>query len=229
MKFEDMINKIILGDCMDYLKEIPDKSIDLVLTDPPYGINADKGVGGFGASSLTAKKYDNDWDAQTPKKEVFDELLRIGKKVIIFGGNYFTDKLHVNGHWLVWDKVGETNFKNPFSDCELCWTNIDKKIVKKYINKQQGFINDGNDRFHPTQKPVALLEYLIKTYTNEGEIVLDNCMGSGSTGVACVNTNRNFIGFEINEKFYKKSIDRLNGIDSNGQYTIFAYENGENK
>ena len=135
MKLEDMINKIILGDCINYLKYIPDKSIDLVLTDPPYGINADTGVGGFGSSPQSARKYDDKWDSESPSKKVFDELLRVGKKVIIFGGNYFTDKLPQNGHWIVWDKVGEIDFKNPFSDCELCWTNIEKRIVKKYLVK----------------------------------------------------------------------------------------------
>ena len=147
MKFEDMINKIILGDCMNYLKEIPDKSIDLVLTDPPYGINADKGVGGFGASPLTAKKYDN----------------------------------------------------------------------------------DGDDRFHPTQKPYRLISEIIKDYSEENDLILDAFSESGTVCCAAKDLKKKFIGFEINEKFYKKSIDRLNGINSNGQYTIFAYENGENK
>lgn len=222
MKYEEMIDKIILGDCMDYLKNIPDKSIDLVLTDPPYGINADKGVGGFGASPNKAKKYNDNWDSITPVKEVFDELLRVGKKVIIFGANYFTDKLPVNGHWIVWDKVGEIKFQNPFSDCELCWTNIDKKIVKKYLVKQQGFINDGDDVFHPTQKPYRLITDIIKDYTKENDLILDAFSGSGTVCCSAKDNNRRFIGFEINENFYKKSIDRLNGITSNGQTSIFT-------
>ena len=226
MKFEDMINKIILGDCMDYLKEIPDKSIDLVLTDPPYGINADKGIGGNNLGKV--RKYDDNWDMKTPDKKIFDELLRIGKKVIIFGGNYFADKLPVNGHWLVWDKIGEINQKGVnFSSCELIYTNIPKNNVKKYFIRQIGFINDGDDRFHPTQKPYRLISEIIKDYSEENDLILDALSGT----VCCVakDLKRKFIGFEINEKFYKKSIDRLNGIDSNGQYTIFAYENGENK
>lgn len=222
MEFEDMLNKIIHGDCMDYLKNIPDKSIDLVLTDPPYGIGADKGVGGFGVSSSSAKKFNDDWDKTTPKKEVFDELLRIGKRVIIFGGNYFTDKLPVNGHWIVWDKVSNINFTNPFSDCELLWTNIEKKTVKKYINVQQGFLNDGDDRFHPTQKPYRLINEIIMDYTKENDLILDAFSGSGTVCCVAKDNKRRFIGFEINEEFYKKSIDRLNGISSNGQFTIFT-------
>lgn len=228
MEFEDMINKIILGDCMDYLKKIPDKSIDLVLTDPPYGINADKGIGGNNLGKV--RKYDDNWDMKTPDKKIFDELLRVGKKVIIFGGNYFADKLPVNGHWLVWDKIGEINQKGVnFSSCELIYTNIPKNNVKKYFIRQIGFINDGDDRFHPTQKPYRLISEIIKDYSEENDLILDAFSGSGTVCCVAKDLKRKFIGFEINEKFYKKSIDRLNGIDSNGQYTIFSYENGENK
>ena len=222
MKFEDMINTIQLGDCMDYLKYIPDKSIDLVLTDPPYSIGADKGVGGFGSSPHTVRKYDGNWDNETPTKEVFDELFRVGKKIIIFGGNYFTDKLPVNAHWLVWDKVGEINFQNPYSDCELIYTNINKKIVKKYLVKQQGFINDGDDIFHPTQKPYRLITNIIRDYSQDNDLILDAFSGSGTVCCSAKDNNRRFIGFEINEVFYKKSLDRLNGITSNGQLSIFT-------
>jgi site-specific DNA-methyltransferase (adenine-specific) len=121
------LNKIICGDCLDEMKNIPDKSIDLVLTDPPYGIGADKGVGGFGSSSNKAKHYKDDWDKHTPSQDVFNDILRIGKNVIIFGGQFFTDKLPLNGHWIVWDKKGDIQFDNPFGDCELAWTNINKK------------------------------------------------------------------------------------------------------
>ena len=221
MKFEDMINKIILGDCMDYLKNIPDKSIDLVLTDPPYGINADKGVGGNNLGKV--KKYDDNWDSETPKKELFAELLRIGKNIIIFGGNYFTDKLPLGNHWIVWDKIGEVNQEGVnFSSCELLWTNIKKNNVKKYFVRQIGFINDGDDRFHPTQKPYRLITEIIKDYSKENDLILDAFSGSGTVCCSAKDNNRNFIGFEINEKFYKKSIDRLNGIRSDGQISIFA-------
>lgn len=221
MKFEEMINKIILGDCMDYLKNIPDKSIDLILTDPPYGINADKGVGGNNLGKV--KKYDDNWDSETPKKELFDELLRIGKNVIVFGGNYFTDKLPLGNHWIVWDKIGEVNQEGVnFSSCELLWTNIKKNNVKKYFVRQIGFINDGDDRFHPTQKPYRLITEIIKDYSKENDLILDAFSGSGTVCCSAKDNNRRFIGFEINEKFYKKSIDRLNGIRSDGQISIFA-------
>lgn len=161
------LNKIYNEDCLETMKRMEDKSVDLVLTDPPYGIKADKGVGGFG-SSKTDNHYEDNWDSERPLYITFKEILRIGKNVIIFGGNYFTDLLPVNGHWIVWDKTGGINFQNPFSDCELAWTNIHKKSVKKYIVIQQGFIAKEKERFHPTQKPIELFGQIIKDYSDEG-------------------------------------------------------------
>ncbi len=135
-------NKIYNMDCIEGMKQIEDNSIDCVITDPPYGINADKNVGFDGCAK--ARKYTDNWDFQTPSKEVFDEILRVSKKVIIFGGNYFTDKLPQNNHWIVWDKQKENVNKN-FSDCELIYTNIDKNIVTKYVCRQHGFINDSKE------------------------------------------------------------------------------------
>jgi len=203
------LNKVICGDCLEIMKEMPDNSVNLVLTDPPYGISADCGVGGFGSSKQTAKKYKDDWDKQTPKKIVFDEILRIGKNVVIFGGNFFTDKLPVNGHWIVWDKVGEIKFNNPFSKAELAWTNLNKNSVNKYVIIQQGFISKEKDRFHPTQKPVELFGNIIKDYSDENSIVLDPFLGSGTTAIACQNLHRNFIGIEISPEYCEVANQRL--------------------
>jgi site-specific DNA-methyltransferase (adenine-specific) len=219
---EYKLNEIYNEDSYEAIKKIPDKSVDLILTDPPYGINADMGVGGFGNSPKNAKKYSGGWDNKTPSEDMFKELLRVGKKVIIFGANYFTDKLPLNGHWIVWDKVGEIKFNNPYSDCELAWTNVDKKIVKKYLNKQQGFINDGDERVHPTQKPLRLFSEIIRDYSNENDIVADFFLGSGTTCVAAKELNRRYIGFEIDKEYYKIAKDRLNGITANGQTSIFT-------
>lgn len=220
MKIE--INNIYNVDCYEAIKFIPSKSIDLVLTDPPYGIGMSGGVisksgTSFGTSPQSTRLYDdknNKWDEQTPSKEMFDELLRVGKKVIIFGGNYFTDKLPQSNHWLVWDKTGEMQVQNPFSECELIWTNIqERNNVKKYFLRSQGFISDVKDeRVHPTQKPLELVKWIIEKYTNENDVVLDVFLGSGTTAVACKETGRNYIGFEIDENFYEIAKDRLNGI-----------------
>jgi len=215
------INKIHLGDSYELIKEIPDKSIDLVITDPPYGIKADKGTHGFGSSAN--RKYVDDWDKETPSKKMFDEIIRVGKIVLIFGAQYITDILPQSNCWIVWDKIGEMNVQNPFSECELIWTNqFHKVVLKKYFIRQSGFINDGDERLHPTQKPLRLISKLIKDFSSEGDIVLDCFSGSGTTCVAAKELNRRFIGIEINPRYHKISVDRLNGITANGQTSIFT-------
>ncbi len=225
-------NHIYNVDAYQAIKCFPDKSIDLIFTDPPYGIDAAGGVGGYGSSKDTARHYDsNTWDKQPPPKWFFEELLRVGKKIIIFGGNYFTDKLPVNGHWLVWDKISNIKFNNPFSDCELVWTNIKKNIVKKYIFIQQGFITEDKteERVHPTQKPIKLMKEIIEDYSQEGDLVVDFFAGSGSIVVAAKELKRNYIGFELDSNYYKTAKDRLEGITQYerkvaGVKTLFDYE-----
>lgn len=209
MKYpDDFLNKVIQGDCLEIMKQMPGKCVDLVLTDPPYGIKADKGSSGFG-SSQNRRYEDDNWDSFVPSKEYFDEILRISKVAIIFGGNCFTDRLPVSKHWIVWDKKGSMPFDNPFSDCELGWTSIEKKPIKKYTVIQQGFVSEERDRFHPTQKPVSLFNQIIKDYSKDGDIVLDCFLGSGTTAVACKQTNRNFIGVELSQKYCDIANERL--------------------
>jgi DNA modification methylase len=213
-----MTVQLIQGDCLEVMKSIPDKSIDVVITDPPYGISADKGVGGFGASK-TDKHYEGGWDSQIPDKQYFDWMIKISKFAIISGGQYFTKFLEPNGHWIIWDKIGEIKFQNPFGDCEMMWTNINKKSVKKYICIQQGFVSKEKYRFHPTQKPTELLRSIILDYTKEDDTILDQFMGSGTTGVACVQTGRNFIGIEIDEGYFNIAEKRIK--DAQQQMRLF--------
>jgi len=209
---EEMLNKVICGDCLEVMKDIPDKSIDLVLTDPPYGIKMDKGFDGFDGfggkgQPIRRKRYkEDDWDSERPTKEVFSEILRIGKVVIIFGGNYFADILPRATHWLVWDKL---NTMPTFSDCELIWTNSTRKSVMKYTFLWNGLIGKEESRFHPTQKPLELIKRIINNYSQEGDTVLDCFLGSGTTGVACKHLKRNFIGIEISEKYCEIARQRL--------------------
>jgi site-specific DNA-methyltransferase (adenine-specific)/modification methylase len=191
------------------MKDMPYKSVDAVITDPPYGINADKGVGGFGASSELAKHYTGNWDSKKPSKDLFMQVMSKSKICFIFGGNYFTDSLPQNNKWLVWDKVGEIKFSNPFSDCELIWTNLDGNTINKFLLIQQGFISKEKERFHPTQKPVSIIKWIIENYTNENDTILDPFMGSGTTGVACVQTGRRFIGIEIEPKYFDIAVKRI--------------------
>lgn len=198
------------GDCLDVMKEFKDKSFDMVLTDPPYGVGASKGVGGYGVSR-TDKHYKDNWDKKRPDKIYFNELLRVSKNAIVFGGNYFADILPQSTHWIVWDKKGEIKFQNPYSDCELLWTNYKKRVVKKIIFKQQGFIKDSKDkRFHPTQKPSELIMQILKLHPAYN--VLDPFMGSGTTLVAAKKLGKKAVGIEISKEYCDIAIKRIENI-----------------
>jgi len=209
MKYpEDFINKIICGDSLELMRDIPDKSIDLCLTDPPYGIKRDKGFGGFGGfgKPIARRQYNDCWDNKRPDKIYFDEILRISKNVLIFGGNYFADILPQGKHWIVWDKL---NTMPTFSDCELIWTNIKRNSVKKITYQYNGLLGKEKERYHPTQKPLKLIEELIKKYTKENDLILDPFLGSGTTAVAAKNLGRRLIGIEISEKYCEVARRRL--------------------
>ena len=249
-----MVN-LMLGDCLERMKEIPDASVDMVLADPPYGTTACK------------------WDSIIPLEPMWNELKRIIKPngaIVLFSSQPFTSVLVTSNlkmfkyEW-IWEKAVGSNFAalkyQPMKEHEnilvFCkGTTVYNPIKEerkgsgkqrqkagyanskataktgqfiggimdatkrtndyeelRYPSSIQYFNNRDKDRgMHPTQKPVALMEYLIKTYTNEGETVLDNCMGSGTVGVACKNLNRNFIGIEKDETYFKIAQDRINAI-----------------
>ena len=229
---------LLQGDCLELMKQVPDKSIDLILCDLPYGTTKCK------------------WDVVIPFDKLWAQYNRIIKDngaIVLFGNEPFSSQLRLSNlknykyDW-VWDKKRGSNFATvkirPFNSFEnimvfykkqptynpQMWKSTPYTCKQGYVGvaKQTGLYRDdvitvnNGDRYpltilsfsketglHPTQKPVALLEYLIKTYTNEGDTVLDNCMGSGSTGVACKNTNREFIGMELDEKYFKVACERL--------------------
>ena len=202
-------------DCMTVLQKMPDKCIDLCLTDPPYGIGMDKGFNGWcGAKS---KKYSDHWDKERPSKEYFDQIIRVSKNIMIFGGNYFADVLPAATRWIVWDKKCGIKFNNPFSDAELIWTSFRGGVkIERFL--QQGFLSDSDDeRVHPTQKPTELLQRLLQDYSKPGDLVLDCFMGSGSTGVACVRENRDFVGIERDENYYQIAKTRIEQEQEAGQ------------
>lgn len=237
------------GDCLELMKNIPDGSVDLVLTDPPYGTTACK------------------WDSVIPFEPMWEHLNRIIKPngaICLFGSEPFSSALRMSNikkyrYDLIWEKERPTNIfilKKQFGKVhenisifykiQPTYNPIMEAAVQPKNNKnnksQEGFMNQietfgkrqtkiskeynneqryprsvlrfsrGTKRngLHPTQKPVALLEYLIKTYTNEGETVLDFTCGSGSCGVACINTNRNFIGIELDKGYFDIAEKRIN-------------------
>ena len=247
MNINDNI-ELLQGDCLETIKNIPDKSIDLVLTDPPYD-----------TTPLT-------WDKKIPKELLWNEYYRICKPnsaIVIFGQEPFSSLLRISNlkdykyDW-IWEKERLTNVFQIKKRCGKTIENImvfykEQCIYNPQKNKHEGklvtnkigenakwsvtqagynaktkpfeYHDDGTryptqllkfnrdnprERLHPTQKPVELLEYLIKTYTNENMIVLDTFMGSGSTGVACINTNRKFIGIELDENYFEIAQNRIN-------------------
>lgn len=204
------LNKIYCGDCLEIMKTFPDKSIDLVLTDPPYGIGAYKtGSMGGGVLAKQSKFSPTDWDNDIPKKEYFDEMFRISKNQIIFGGNYFVEYLKNSPCWIVWDK---DNGDNNFADCELAWTSFNT-AVRKFKFRWQGMLQENMKekeiKYHPTQKPVALIRWILQNYSKDTDIILDAYAGSGSTLVAAQNLHRNFIGIEISPEYCKIAEERL--------------------
>lgn len=210
-KIEDIINKVHNADCLEFMKLMPDKCVDLVLTDPPYGKMWTRGVNGIGVLKDKNEDDKTPWDKKIPTKEVFDEMFRVSKNQIIFGGNYFTDYLFPSNCWLVWDKLANLKLGKqiPFAHCELVWTSFNK-TVKKYTLRQQGFINDSKDeRVHPTQKPSELLFQILQDWSNNTDIIFDPFLGSGTTAVAAKQLGRKFIGIEISEKYCEIARDRL--------------------
>lgn len=219
MEIKDFENKIINADCLDILKQLPDKCIDLVLTDPPYGKQYARGKNGWGVCENRPDLKDVAWDNTTPSKELFDEIIRVSKNQIIFGGNYFTDKLYVSNCWIVWDKIGNNINKSVFADLELAWTSFNS-VCRKFVSVSMGFIKDDkSERIHPTQKPVDLFEKILSSYSKENDLILDCFSGSGTTAIACHNLKRRFICIEKEKDYYEASVKRLE--EHQKQLTLF--------
>lgn len=208
---ESLKNKITHGDCLDVMKQLPDKCIDLVLTDPPYGIGMDKNAG------LSDKYTAKNWDSERPSKIFFDEIIRVSKNQIIFGGNYFPVLWKYGGRgFIFWNKY--TPVSN-FADGELAWTSFDR-VAKCYNFPWSGFVKTGETEkaIHPTQKPLKLIETILRDYTPNlaggGLLVADFFSGSGTTAVACYNLGLDFIAVEKDEDYFKMSVERLNNIQA---------------
>lgn len=185
---------LYLGDCRDILPTLG--KVDAVVTDPPYGIGY-TGNGGKGWSN-----YDAEWDAERPSRDVFDAMRVCSRDQIIWGGNYFTDFLPPTMQWLVWDK-GQRGFS--LADCEFAWSSQDK-AARIFDYARAKAMQDGKQ--HPTQKPVALMEWCL-SFLPGAKKILDPFTGSGTTGVACVNLGRSFIGIEREPDYFDIACRRI--------------------
>lgn len=215
MAIEALKNRIINADFRDIIKKLPDKSVDLLLTDPPYAIDIVRQlVKKDPYQKHGYKSWDlKEWDKERPSKKDFEEMIRVSKNQIIWGGNYFADLLPASQGWLVWNK-GQRDFS--LADGELAWTSYDKALRIFDYSRAQA-LRDG--KIHPTQKPVALFEWILNLRTKENDLILDCYSGSGTTAVACYNTRRNFICIEKDSDYYKSSVERLETIQA--QMRIF--------
>ena len=244
MKFEDMINTIQLGDCYELIKQIPDNSIDLIITDPPYEIGKGGMTGIFKNRDKIGHKY---YDAIMDKKldkginlSILDEFVRSLKKINIYIWcnkdqisdylDYFVKNKKCNFEFIIWGKNDPTPFTcgHYLKDKEYClffWKgsylkgNYEtmKTIYMSNKNKQ-----DGKTFNHPTIKPLNIITNLIINSSKENDIVLDCFAGSGTTCVAAKELGRQYIGMEIDPEYHKIAVDRLNGITANGQTSIFT-------
>jgi DNA modification methylase len=195
------------GDCAEILKGLP--KAEAVITDPPYGINMARGFrcsgrsfGGHG--KRTSRQYEGDWDRSRPPTELLLAVVEAGHIAILWGGNYFADVLPRTYKWLVWDKQQSMP---SFSDAELAWTNLDGRTVKMFRLCGAGVLAVEKKRFHPTQKPVDLMQWCINL--SGAQTILDPFMGSGSTLVAAKNLGRRAIGIEQDEHFCEVAAKRL--------------------
>ena len=195
--------RIYNQDCLVAMKQMKDKYFDLAIVDPPYGIgraviNGDKKV--------YRKKWEgNDWDTKIPEPLYFDELKRCSKHQIIWGGNYFP--LPPTSCWVIWDKM--QNFSG--ADFEMAWTSFDKPCKAFRMSRADAYINNGEKKIHPTQKPSALYKWILENYAIGGDCkILDTHLGSGSSAIAAYDMGYDFTGYEIDADYFAAAQDRLN-------------------
>ena len=199
-------------DCMVGMARYPDKHFDLAIVDPPYGIGVD------GINPIANKSGDKNhrfdhskmWDSAIPNADYFIELMRVSRKQIIWGGNYFLDILGYCKAPIIWDKL---NGESMYADGEMAWTSKGlPKNLKIWKHQWCGAFKDserGAIKFHPTQKPVALYKWLLTNYAKPNDKILDTHVGSASSLIACHDMGFDAVGFELDADYYKASKQRL--------------------
>jgi site-specific DNA-methyltransferase (adenine-specific) len=204
-------------DCIEGMKQYPDKHFDLAIVDPPYGIGEDGSKNHTRGKLAVSKNYNSfaGNDISAPDLEYFNELIRISKNQIIWGANHFISKLPFDSScWIVWDK---DNGETDFADCELAYTNF-KTAVRKFKYKWQGMLQqnmkDKETRIHPTQKPIALYKWLLQNYAKEGDEILDTHLGSGSSRIAAYDMGFDFTAFELDKEYFDAQEKRFQEFKS---------------
>jgi len=195
-------------DCMELLKATPDKFYDLAIVDPPYGIG--------GGSNTKLKAL---WDSKIPKEEYFKELVRVSKNQIIWGGNYMSKIIpFFSNHTIVWDKENGSSF---MSDGEIAFTSFNKQTTKFYRLFWMSNMMNKNEKplIHPTQKPIALYEWLLTNYAKQGDKILDTHLGSGSHAIACNNLGFELTACELDKDYFDASVKRI--TQANKQIRMF--------
>ena len=201
------LSEVYLEDCVTALKRYADNHFDLAIVDPPYGLGDRLSNGGGKRKDDPSRLLyvDKQWDI-LPTAEYWNELFRVSKNQVVFGANYFLEFLPNTRGFVCWDKKQDMP---TLSACELVWTSLDKpaKIMKKSSMDL--------DRFHPTQKPIYVYEWMFKyCKTQENDLILDTHLGSGSSRIAAYKGGFNFVGFEIDQEYYEKQEKRFNDFKS---------------
>ena len=216
-----MISDVRNMDCMEFMKQFPDKFFDLAVVDPPYGIGVTKMTLGNGSSKVY--RGESRWDDTAPDATYFAELQRVSVNQIIFGANHFISRIPLDSScWIVWDKgTGE----NDFADCELAWTSF-AKPVRKFFKSWVGnnAKERGGKRIHPTQKPEALYAWIFEKFTRGGQKILDTHLGSGSSRIAAWHAGLDFWGCELDKEYFDKANERfekeIHGVEVIGDVVI---------
>ena len=191
-----MTIELVNGDCLQYMATLEDNSFDLAVVDPPYGININKSgrLGHYGGQK--------DWDNKTPNQKYFDELIRVSKHQIIWGGNYFINYLSPTSCFLIWDKKQPQDLS--FAQCEMAWTSY-KSSAKIFVFRPHQIKN----RIHPTQKPIQLYQWIFDKYAKKGMKILDTHLGSGSSAIAAHDSGLDFVGIELDADYFQAAKERL--------------------
>ena len=205
---------LILDDCMNVMRKYDDNHFDLAIVDPPYGINRSGQTETFTKKNKHKRKYfeNKNWDNNIPNREYFDELFRVSKNQIIWGGNYMVEHLKPSMGWIFWDKGQNLTM----SDGELAYTSFNRALRRIIINRVE-LLKDGT--IHPTQKPKKLYEWLLHNYSEKGQKILDTHLGSGSIAVAAHYFGVDLVGVEIDEEYYNKAKERVD--ERTKQSTMF--------